>query len=173
MIKQIDGFLHIFDKFGEPVAELNMGGITRYKTRLGGVCGLAIYCLLTWFIVIRCKQMTNRSNPTLSEVTQGINLMADDSPVFNFASNNFYLGVNIIGTKVLMVGDPKTGELQILPEFVDLDLSEIMDLKIIQKNSSKAGLHESEKEKTICEQEPGDELAFLKNGATCSNSSLL
>jgi hypothetical protein len=89
MIKQIDGFLHIFDKFGEPVAELNMGGITRYKTRLGGVCGLAIYCLMTWFIVIRCKQMTNRSNPTLSEVTQGINLMADDSPVFNFASNNF------------------------------------------------------------------------------------
>lgn len=89
MIKQIDGFLHIFDKFGEPVAELNMDGITRYKTRVGGVCGLAIYCLMTWFIIIRSKQMTSRSNPTLSEVTQGINLMADDSPVINFAANNF------------------------------------------------------------------------------------
>lgn len=72
-----------------------------------------------------------------------------------------------------MVGDPKTGQIQIISEFVDLDLSEIMDLRIVQKNSSKTGLNESAKEKTICEQKPGDELAFLKNGATCSNSSLL
>jgi len=54
---------------------------------------------MTWFIVIRFKQMTNRSNPTLSEVTQGINLMADDSPASNFAVNKFQFGVNIIGKK--------------------------------------------------------------------------
>jgi hypothetical protein len=48
-----------------------------------------IYCLMTWFVVIRFKQMSNRSNPTLSEVTQGINLMADDSPAYNFAINHF------------------------------------------------------------------------------------
>ena len=99
MIKQVDGFLYMFDKFGEPVAQLNMAGITHYKTRLGGMCGLMIYCLMTWFIVIRFKQMTNRSNPTLSEVTQGINLMADDSPASNFAVNKFQFGVNIIGKK--------------------------------------------------------------------------
>lgn len=57
--------------------------------------------------------------------------MAEDSPVFNFAENNFQVGINIIGKKIDIIGDPEKKELQFLTEFVDLDLSEIIDIQII------------------------------------------
>jgi hypothetical protein len=39
--------------------------------------------------------------------------------------------MNIIGRKIDIIGDPAKGELQLLTEFVDLDLSEIIDIQII------------------------------------------
>lgn len=53
MIRQIDALVHYFDKFAEPVANVNMGGRTHFATRLGGLCGMTIYSLMLWFIVIR------------------------------------------------------------------------------------------------------------------------
>jgi len=57
----------------------------------------------------------------------------------------------MIGKKETRTGKPKQGEeMQTTTDFVDLDLSEIFEIKIIQKNSSKTGIKESFKNKTIC-----------------------
>ena len=69
MLRKIDSTLKSFDKFGEPIAQLNMAGMTQFKTRLGGICGLAIYSLMVWFSVLRVKRMYNLTSPALSEVT--------------------------------------------------------------------------------------------------------
>ena len=69
MKKLMDTTLKSFDKFGTPVAQLNMAGTTEYRTRLGGACGLMIYCLMLWFSVLRIKRMINRDKPILTEVT--------------------------------------------------------------------------------------------------------
>ena len=69
MKKLFDRTIKAFDKFGKPVAQLNMAGSTEYRTRLGGVCGLMIYCLMFWFSVIRLKRMSIRDRPILTEVT--------------------------------------------------------------------------------------------------------
>lgn len=57
----------------------------------------------------------------------------------------------MIGKKETRAGEPKQGEeMQTTTDFVGLDLSEIFEIKIIQKNSSKTGIKESFKNKTIC-----------------------
>ena len=98
MIRKIDSFVHAFDKFSEPVANINMNGQTHYKTRLGGLCGIMVYSLMAWFIVLRYQKMMALSEPAIFEVTQGMNLMADDSPSFNLAESNFNIGYGIFGS---------------------------------------------------------------------------
>ena len=95
--KKIDGFLHSFDKFGEPVANLNMKGKTHYKTRLGGLCGLTVFGLIAWFIVVRGQKMINRIEPVIHEVTQGMNLMAKDTPQFQLSEQSFNFGFGFYG----------------------------------------------------------------------------
>jgi hypothetical protein len=85
MIGKLDTVLHSFDKFGQPVANLNMKGTTQYKTRFGGLCGIAVYGLMAWFLVIRVQKMMDRQNPTIYEIRQGMNLMLDGSPSYNLA----------------------------------------------------------------------------------------
>ena len=41
--------------------------------------------------------MIARAEPTIYQVTSAINLMADDSPAFNFAENNFTVGYGAFG----------------------------------------------------------------------------
>ena len=53
MLSQLDSAIHSFDKFGEQVANINMKGKTRYTTRLGGICGILIFSLISWFTIIR------------------------------------------------------------------------------------------------------------------------
>ena len=93
----MDRILKSFDKFGTPVAQLNMAGTTEYRTRLGGACGLVIYCLMLWFSVLRIKRMINKDSPILTEVTQKVDLLADDTPILNLAQSKFEFGYNIIG----------------------------------------------------------------------------
>jgi hypothetical protein len=54
IIKKIDPIILTFDKFGEPVAALNMKGKDTYKTRVGGIFGFTIYALMLWFLIVRC-----------------------------------------------------------------------------------------------------------------------
>lgn len=99
MIRQFDAFVHLFDKFGEPVANLNMAGKTQFRTRLGGLCGMAVYGLMTWFIFVRMKKMLNRENPTIYEVTQAMDVGAE-SESYNFKENNFHFGYQVMGEKI-------------------------------------------------------------------------
>ncbi len=85
----IESFLHNFDVFSKPVARLNMSGRTEQKTKLGGICGMTVFALITWFLVIRVQKLVKRDGPILTEFTQGINLMAKDTPSFNFENNKF------------------------------------------------------------------------------------
>ena len=95
--KKIDGFLHSFDKFAEPVANLNMNGKSHYKTRLGGFCGLTVFGLIASFIVVRGQKMINRVEPIIYEVTQGMNLMSKDTPQFQLSEQSFNFGIGAYG----------------------------------------------------------------------------
>ena len=99
-IRRLDVVVHSFDKFGEPVANLNMKGKSRYTTRLGGLCGITIYSLMAWFVVVRYQKMMNRIEPVIYEVTQGMNLMADDSPTYDLKEQNFNFGLGFYGTRM-------------------------------------------------------------------------
>ena len=68
MIRKLDAFVHKFDKFGRPVANLNIGGRSEYNTRVGGLCGLFIYGLIIWFTVVRTIKMVNKKDPTIYQV---------------------------------------------------------------------------------------------------------
>ena len=53
------------------------------------MCGMTVFALITWFLVIRVQKLVKRDGPILTEFTQGINLMAKDTPSFNFEKNKF------------------------------------------------------------------------------------
>ena len=99
MNRLLEGLLHIFDVFSRPVARLNMAGKTEEKTKVGGMCGMTVFALITWFLVVRIKKLVNRDGPILTEFTQGINLMAKETPSFNFEKHKFQLGFSILGIK--------------------------------------------------------------------------
>ena len=92
MIRQMDAFVHRFDKFGQPVASLNIGGRSEYNTRVGGCCGLLIYGLITWFTIVQTIKMVDKKDPTIYQVEQGFDLMANNTPVFNLNDEKFQIG---------------------------------------------------------------------------------
>ena len=100
MIRKINSVVHKFDRFSEPVANINMNGKSRYTTRVGGCFGLLIYSLLVWFVIVRIEKMMERREPVMYEVTQGMNLMAANSPSYNMQELNFNFGFGIYGTRV-------------------------------------------------------------------------
>ena len=128
-IRRLDAVVHSLDKFGEPVANLNMKGKSRYTTRLGGLCGITIYSLMAWFVVVRYQKMMNRIEPVIYEVTQGMNLMADDSPTYDLKEQNFKFGLGFYGTKIQWIyfDEEKYTYLQIY-EDVSLDLTNLLDV---------------------------------------------
>jgi hypothetical protein len=63
--KKLTPVLHAFDKFGEPVAPLNIKGQSTYKTHFGGLVGLLIYTLMIWYMISRLTKLDNREDPII------------------------------------------------------------------------------------------------------------
>ena len=74
--------LHSFDLYGESVAPLNIKGETKIHTSCGGIVGLMFPVLLLWFFGLKLKKMVDRTDPNLYQTSEGLNLMAPDTPSF-------------------------------------------------------------------------------------------
>ena len=55
--------------------------------------------LMLWFLQTRLVQLVTKDDAVLSEVNQGLNLLAADSPEFKFSENSFIVGAGIYAIK--------------------------------------------------------------------------
>jgi hypothetical protein len=65
----LKAILQWFDIYGQPIAPLNMKGLTKFTTTLGGVVGMAVIALSLWFLQTRLNKMINLDDAIMSEVT--------------------------------------------------------------------------------------------------------
>ena len=84
--------LQKFDFWGERV-HLNINGKAINRTNLGGVVGILLLVVNCIFVSYLLDKMINREDPNIYEVEQGMNLMDEDTPVFNFGEYDFNVGV--------------------------------------------------------------------------------
>lgn len=76
-------FRETFDLYTEPVAQLNIKG-KAYKTSLvGSVAGFILAGLIVWFMYLRSIILAYRLKPFRFEITEDVDLMADNTPVIN------------------------------------------------------------------------------------------
>jgi hypothetical protein len=141
-VKAVSGmfrsFLHKFDKFAEPVAKINMNGQTEAKSKVGGMCGLAVFIVMIWFVVIEFEEMITRAEPTIYQVTSAINLMADDTPAFNLAENNFTVGYGAHGWNGSLT-ENDDGNFVIESVYEAIDISSLISISTWQTKITKDG----------------------------------
>lgn len=63
LLKYVTKSLYMFDAWGEPVPQINMGGQSVYRTRLGGCVGLAVSIIIATFTISRLIKMVNKDDP--------------------------------------------------------------------------------------------------------------
>ena len=98
-MNKVRAFIQNFDLYGQPVALLNIRGITKFTTTCGGLVGMVIIGLILWFFETRLTKLVTKDDAVLSEVNQGLNLLAADSPEFKFSENSFIVGAGIFAIK--------------------------------------------------------------------------
>ena len=86
-----------FDLFTEPVAQLNMRGRTQKTSVVGSVTGFALAGLILWFMYLRSVIMVNRLKPFRFEISEDIDLMADETPIVNLKDYQFSVGIGMYG----------------------------------------------------------------------------
>jgi hypothetical protein len=59
------------------------------------VCSLAIYMAIFSFVVSRFMFMVSKKEPHLYEIKEGLDLLADDTPTFNFQKNDLKFGLEM------------------------------------------------------------------------------
>ena len=99
--------------------------------------------------------------------------MDDNSPTYNFADNNFQLGYNILGTKYEIISDGAQNGIftTIYDNITHFFTDDFIDVNFLSINATKDGFRFSKNEKYLCNVQPNDDYAFLKNGSICSNST--
>ena len=126
-------FLYTFDKFGEPVSLINMNGKTTVKSKVGGACGLTVFFLIFLFTLIKFKEMIELENPTIYQVTQSLDLMAESSPSFNLAENNFTIGWGAYGYNVTYrYNEDLDVDFFESTEYVPLNVSALIEVEVRQ-----------------------------------------
>jgi hypothetical protein len=83
-MKIITNLLRAFDFYERPMAELNLHGETRYRSKCGGCCGLIASLLILWFFLIKTLKMMRRLDANSAEVNEGLDLMAPDAQLYGF-----------------------------------------------------------------------------------------
>ena len=87
----MSGLLRQSDRFSESIT-LNHQGSSKFQTKCGGFVSLAIFATIAAFTAARFTKMIELSEPSLYEVTQGLDLLADDSPEYKLSENSLTLG---------------------------------------------------------------------------------
>ena len=87
---------------------------------------MAIYLAIIGFIITRYIYMVSREEPRLSEIKQGVDLLAEDTPVYDFDTNSFKIGLET-GINIL-----HTEQGNRYAEFVGLSLLDLIDFSAAQ-----------------------------------------
>jgi hypothetical protein len=95
VLSRIQSVLHWLDPYAEPIAPLNIRGKTKITTSVGGLAGIFVSGLLLWFLQTRLDKLTSRNDSNMSEVTQGLDLLAEDTPSFHSSEMSYSVGVGI------------------------------------------------------------------------------
>ena len=91
--------LYKFDLYGEPVAPLNIKGKTTIHTSCGGTVGLMFTVLVLWFFGLNLRKLINKTDPNLYQTSEGLDLMAPDTPAFTLSLYNYSIGLGVYGVK--------------------------------------------------------------------------
>jgi hypothetical protein len=78
MFKFLGRQLRSFDPFGEKVTFFHQGTDT-YKTKCGGLAGLTIAIMVLTFTITRTIKLADKSDPTIYEVSLGLDLLNDNT----------------------------------------------------------------------------------------------
>jgi Mg2+/citrate symporter len=124
----IKTFLYKFDIYGRAVASLNVNGKTTHHTLIGGVMGLLVAILVTVFLGQRSQKMVHKRDPSREQVTQGLNLMAKDSPKVKFNDYQYNVGIGAFAVNATRVYDEATNTYEIVRETFNIDFDEIAPL---------------------------------------------
>jgi hypothetical protein len=66
VVTMLRRFVRSFDLFGEPVAQLNISGQSKFKTVAGGVISIGIWAVIIAFTYVRGVKLINRDDPFTS-----------------------------------------------------------------------------------------------------------
>lgn len=70
---------------------------------------MVIISLILWFLETRLTKLVTRDDAIVSEVNQGLDLLAADSPEFKFSENSYIVGAGIYATKDIRKCDKSEG----------------------------------------------------------------
>lgn len=96
-------FREIFDYYREPVAQLNMQGKSEKTTTFGGFVGLLLTGLILWFLYLRSVILVQKRHPIKYEITEGIDLMSENTPIVNFEGHMYSVGIGMYGVNYAKV----------------------------------------------------------------------
>ena len=72
---------------------MNIDGDKSVGSKLGGTCSLTIFIMIAVFTFGRVEKLTNRLEPSIYEVNQGIDMNDPDTPVYNLKENKLTFGI--------------------------------------------------------------------------------
>jgi hypothetical protein len=78
---------------------------------------------MTWFLIAQVIKMNAKGDTDMYEVSQGLDLLKENAPSYNFAEHKFKIGVSAYGTKEETVCDDETDvcETTLIKESVSFD----------------------------------------------------
>jgi hypothetical protein len=109
IVNKLKNALHHVDMYGEPVAPLNINGKTKISTSFGGIVSLLITALVLWFFGLKVKRMVDQSDPALYQTSEGLDLMAPDTPTFLISEYNYSIGIAFYGSTLYSICDEEIG----------------------------------------------------------------
>ena len=98
-MNRLIAFFYKFDLFGQTVASLNVKGQTMHYSAIGSFVSLIITGLLAYFLVLRTEKLYEKLDSEKYEVTQGFNLMTNDTENVNLRDYNYNVGLGAYGIK--------------------------------------------------------------------------
>lgn len=146
------------------MAELNLNGKTKYRSKLGGFCGLVASLMIFWFFITKVLKMVRRLDANRAEVNEGLDLMAADAKLYGFQEHKFKVGVGFSFEKKVSVQDPNTLSWSTSIESSPIERNTIhalFDLNVNEYKLTKQGGIGTNIEETVCDSDK--EFDFLES----------
>lgn len=82
---------------------------------------MLVYGLIIWFFQTRLSKLTGHKDAIMGEVTQGLDLLSDDTPLLHASENNFKVGVSLYAQRRIITGcDQQPCGRKLIKESIDI-----------------------------------------------------